>query len=298
MPRVFLRWESVKHLNVHAAEDDARTVPSESGGEGLRVDDEWGPRDERGHHESREGVHVRPVAPADFSARVCPEEDRPREGPGQERRGQREVRIQDLEQIIVVLDLANRPFQVRDAFREHQRSREADAGDLRHRAVDSERVEAEQVDLDVTTKAGEDLERLEGEAPALADVGPNEEDAHYEPSCRSPSLRGLCRFRSDAPSPSSHPDSPVVTMPRAPSRNIGASRCTSAPRKIDLGRPSPLFVRAADATLRLRASDRSLRPGPSHPPAERGAPRPRPRPCSSCPESPWPRPVSRTPSLR
>src|SRR2546427_210872 len=168
----------VKPLNVHAAEDDARTVSSESVGEGLRVHDERGPRDEWGHHESREGVHVRPVAPADFSARVCPEEDRPREGPGQERRGQREVGIQDLEQIIIVSDLANLPFQVRDAFREHQRSREADAGDLRHRAVDSERIEAEQVDLVMATKAREDLERLEGEAPALADVGTDEEDAH------------------------------------------------------------------------------------------------------------------------
>jgi len=44
--------------------------------------------------------------------------------------------------------------------------------------MDSERVEAEQVDLDVTTKAGEDLERLEGEASALADVGSDEENAH------------------------------------------------------------------------------------------------------------------------
>src|SRR6266581_2089614 len=110
--------------------------------------------------------------------RVRPEEDHPRENPGQECGGQREVRIQNLEQIIIVLDLADRPLQKRDAFREHQRSREPDAGDLRHRAVDSERVEAEQVDLDVTTKAGEDLERLEGEASALADVGSDEENAH------------------------------------------------------------------------------------------------------------------------
>src|SRR2546427_199568 len=73
---------------------------------------------------------------------------------------------------------SNRPLQERDAFREHQRSREADAGDLRHRPVDSERIEAEQVDLDVAAEAGEDLERLEGEASPLADVGSDEEDAH------------------------------------------------------------------------------------------------------------------------
>jgi len=44
--------------------------------------------------------------------------------------------------------------------------------------VDSERIEAEQVDLDMATKTGEDLERLEGEASALADVGSDEKDAH------------------------------------------------------------------------------------------------------------------------
>ena len=44
--------------------------------------------------------------------------------------------------------------------------------------MDSERVEAEQVDLDVATKASEDLERLEGEASPFADVGSDEEDAH------------------------------------------------------------------------------------------------------------------------
>jgi len=44
--------------------------------------------------------------------------------------------------------------------------------------VDSKRIEAEQVDLDVAAEAGEDLERLEREASALADVGSDEEDAH------------------------------------------------------------------------------------------------------------------------
>jgi len=44
--------------------------------------------------------------------------------------------------------------------------------------MDPERIEAEQVDIDVATKTREDLERLEGEASALADVGSDEEDAH------------------------------------------------------------------------------------------------------------------------
>jgi len=44
--------------------------------------------------------------------------------------------------------------------------------------VDPERIEAEQVDIDVATEALEDLERLEGKTPALADVGSDEEDAH------------------------------------------------------------------------------------------------------------------------
>jgi len=44
--------------------------------------------------------------------------------------------------------------------------------------MDPERIETEQVDLDVAAEAHEDLERLEGEASAFADVRSEEEDAH------------------------------------------------------------------------------------------------------------------------
>src|SRR5207245_3030181 len=109
--------------------------------------------------------------------------------------------IKDVEQVILIPDRADRPLQVGDALREHQRPRETDAGDLRHRPMDSERVEAEQVDIDVTTEAHEHLERLEGEASPFADVGSNEEDAHQNPSRDSLTRECTMRFRTTDPFP-------------------------------------------------------------------------------------------------
>src|SRR2546428_6192751 len=144
---------------------------------------------------------MRTVPPSNLGPRIGPEEDRSGEHASPECGRQGEVRIKDLEQVILIPDRADRPLQIGDALREHQRPRETDAGDLRHRPMDSERVEAEQVHIDVTTEAHEHLERLEGEASPFADMGSNEEDAHQIPSRDSLTRECTIRFRTTGPFP-------------------------------------------------------------------------------------------------
>ncbi len=73
---------------------------------------------------------------------------------------QRIIRIQNLEQVVVVANRAQDAGQGQDTTRVHQRTRDDHAGLLEHGAMQAGRIEAEQVDVDVGSEGLEELEGL------------------------------------------------------------------------------------------------------------------------------------------
>src|SRR5256885_5220010 len=174
--------EPLEPTEVEAVRDHQGSVLRETLGEGVRIDDEQTARQESRNRRMGQECWGESVSIPDLPRRLLPEEHDPRKRLCKIRSRQRVIRIQNLEQVVVVANRAQHAGQGQDATRVDQRTRDDHAGLLEHGAVQAGRIEAEQVDVNVGSEGLEELEGLQGQPAALPEMRHDEQDSDLEPS--------------------------------------------------------------------------------------------------------------------